>query len=77
MLRYGLKMLCGSNDELLHFRCVQPRVAHTFLILGGGKLDYNHWINKAVMQAYGLWDKFNTESECVAELMRMYKKLTE
>ena len=32
------------------FRCVQPRVAHTFLILGGGKLDYNHWINKAVMK---------------------------
>lgn len=31
--------------------------------------------DKAVMQAYGFWGKLNTESECVAELMRMYKKL--
>ena len=33
--------------------------------------------DKAVMQAYGFWGKLNTESECVAELMRMYQKLTE
>ena len=33
--------------------------------------------DKAVMQAYGFWCKLNTESECVAELMRMYKELTE
>ena len=32
--------------------------------------------DKAVMQAYGFWGKLNTESECVAELMRMYQKLT-
>ena len=31
--------------------------------------------DKAVMQAYGFWGKLNTESECVAELMRMYQKL--
>ena len=33
--------------------------------------------DKAVMQAYGFWGKINSESECVAELMKMYKKLTE
>ena len=33
--------------------------------------------DKAVMQAYGFWGKLNTESECVAELMKMYQKLTE
>lgn len=33
--------------------------------------------DKAVMQAYGFWGKLNTESECVAELMRMCKELTE
>ena len=33
--------------------------------------------NKAVMQAYGFWGKLNSESECVAELMKMYKKMTE
>ena len=33
--------------------------------------------DKAVMQAYGFWGKLNTESECVAELMRMYKELVE
>ena len=37
-----------------------------------------HQLNdKAVMQAYGFWGKLNTESECVAELMKMYQKLTE
>ena len=32
--------------------------------------------DKAVMQAYGFWGKINTESACVAELMKMYQKLT-
>ena len=32
--------------------------------------------DKAVMQAYSFWGKINTESACVAELMRIYKKLT-
>ena len=33
--------------------------------------------NKVVMQAYGFSGKLNSESECVAELMQMYKKVTE
>ena len=33
--------------------------------------------DKAVMQAYGFWGKLNTETECVAELMKMYQKLKE
>ncbi|MBQ2840771.1 MAG: class I SAM-dependent DNA methyltransferase [Oscillospiraceae bacterium] len=33
--------------------------------------------DKAVMQAYGFWGKLNSESECVAELMKLYKELTE
>ena len=32
--------------------------------------------DKAVMQAYDFWGKLNTESECVAELMKMYQELT-
>ena len=32
--------------------------------------------DRAVMEAYGFWGKLNTESECVAELMKMYQKLT-
>ena len=32
--------------------------------------------DKAVMQAYGFWGKLNTESACVAELMKMYQKMT-
>lgn len=32
--------------------------------------------DKAVMQAYGFWGKLNSESECVAELMKMYQDLT-
>jgi len=33
--------------------------------------------DKAVMQAYGFWGKLNTETECVAELMKMYQTLTQ
>ena len=33
--------------------------------------------DKAVMRAYGFWGKLNTESECVAELMKMYRVLVE
>ena len=32
--------------------------------------------DKAVMQAYGFWGKLNTETKCVAELMKMYQELT-
>ena len=32
--------------------------------------------DKAVMVAYGFWGKLNSEPACVAELMRMYQKLT-
>lgn len=32
--------------------------------------------DKTVMQAYGFWGKLNTESECVAELMKMYQEQT-
>ena len=31
--------------------------------------------DKAVMQAYGFWGKLNTESACVAELMKMYQRM--
>ena len=33
--------------------------------------------DKAVMEAYGFWGKLNSEAACVAELMKMYKALTE
>jgi hypothetical protein len=32
--------------------------------------------DKAVMEAYGFWGKYNSEASCVAELMKMYNKLT-
>ena len=30
----------------------------------------------AVMEAYGFWGKLNSEPECVAELMKMYQRLS-
>lgn len=33
--------------------------------------------DKAVMEAYGFWGRLNSEAACVAELMKMYKALTE
>ena len=35
----------------------------------------HHQNDKAVMQAYGFWGKLNTETECVAELMKMYEAM--
>ena len=32
--------------------------------------------DRAVMEAYSFGGKLNTESECVAELMKMYQQLT-
>ena len=32
--------------------------------------------DRAVMEAYGFWGRLNTESECVAELMKLYQQLT-
>ena len=35
-----------------------------------------HQVNdRAAMEAYGFWGKFNSESACVAELMKMYQQL--
>ncbi|MBQ6942732.1 MAG: class I SAM-dependent DNA methyltransferase [Ruminococcus sp.] len=37
-----------------------------------------HQLNdRAVMEAYGFWGKLNSESECVAELMGMYREMRE
>lgn len=33
--------------------------------------------DKAVMEAYGFWGRLNSEAACVAELMKLYKALTE
>lgn len=32
--------------------------------------------DRAVMEAYGFWGKVKNENECVAELMKMYQKMT-
>ena len=32
--------------------------------------------DRAVMEAYGFWGKVKNENECVAELMKMYQKIT-
>ena len=31
--------------------------------------------DRAVMEAYGFWGRLNTESECVAALMKLYQHL--
>ena len=33
--------------------------------------------DRAVMEAYGFWGKLNSESACVAELMKLYQALTQ
>ena len=55
-----IRTVCGRYDEVL----MPP------------ELRKAHQANdRAVMEAYGLWGHLNTESECVAELMKMYQQL--
>ena len=47
-----------------------------FLLFSDLKTAHDN-LNRAVMQAYGFDIKTTTETSCVAELMKMYQKLTE
>lgn len=47
------------------------------MYLYGDLLTAHRQNDRAVMEAYGFWGKLNSESECVAELMKMYVKLNE
>ncbi len=49
--------------------------AQNFLLFADLKNAHDN-LNRAVMEAYGFWGKLNTETECVAELMKMYQELT-
>ena len=47
-------------------------------VLMPAELRRAHQANdRAVMEAYGFWGVLNTESECVARLMEMYRQLTQ
>ena len=47
-------------------------------VLMPSELRKAHQANdRAVMEAYGFWGKLNSESACVAELMKMYQQLIE
>ncbi len=46
------------------------------MTLASELLEAHRANDKAVMKAYGFWGKFNSESECIAELMKMYEELT-
>ena len=42
-----------------------------------GMRHINQANDRAVMEAYVFWGKLNTESECVAQLMKLYQQLVE
>lgn len=69
-----------TAQEILDARALYPDSSLADLydeLTMPAKLRRAHQQNdKAVMQAYGFWGKLNTESECVAELMKMYQNLT-
>lgn len=70
-----------TAQEILDARTLYPDSSLADLYGEHGYLYYDlvkaHRDNdKAVMEAYGFWGKLNSESECVAELMKMYQELT-
>ena len=70
----------GTAQAILDARALYPDCSLADLydeITMPPELRKAHQANdKAVMQAYGFWGKIKTETECVAELMKMYQKLT-
>ena len=70
-----------TAQAILHVRALYPDCSLADLydeVTMPVELRRAHQANdKAVMQAYGFWGKLNTETACVAELMKMYQKLTE
>ena len=69
-----------TAQAILDARSIYPECSLAYLydeVTMPPELRRAHQANdKAVMQAYGFWGKLNTESECVAELMKMYQELT-
>lgn len=73
------KKIEGTAQAILDARALYPDCSLADLydeLTMPPELRKAHQANdKAVMQAYGFWGKLNTESACVAELMKMYQKL--
>ena len=70
-----------TAKEILNVRAKYPDtdLAHLYEndMLLYPDLKKAHQANdRAVMEAYGFWGKLNSESECVAELMKRYQSLT-
>ena len=65
------------DARALHSDCSLAEMYGDKMYLFPELLKAHQQNDKAVMQAYGFWGKLNTESACVAELMKMYQKLTE
>ena len=64
---------CADTKTGLSEHCVNAKILLFSDMLP--ELRKAHQDNdKAVMQAYGFWGKLNTESACVAELMKMYQE---
>ncbi|MBR3891418.1 MAG: class I SAM-dependent DNA methyltransferase [Bacilli bacterium] len=72
--------ICKTAQQILDARNLYPDCSLADLydeVAMPSELRKAHQANdRAVMEAYGFWGKVKTESECVAELMKMYKKLT-
>ena len=63
------------DARLLYLNCTLAELYNEIAM--PPELRKAHQLNdKAVMEAYGFWGKVKTESECVAELMKMYQKLS-
>lgn len=58
--KYPKSTLADLYDKVMPKELVQAHIAN----------------DRAVMKAYGFWGKLNNEADCVAELMKMYKKIS-
>lgn len=72
-----------TAQEILDARALYPDCSLADLydpisMLQAKELVAAHQKNdRAVMEAYGFWGKYNSETACVGELMKMYQALTE
>ncbi len=79
---YGIEDIAGfisfaDKVHLDHTSFIDGYIPSTHVTTMSSKLRKAHQANdKAVMLAYGFDYKTMTENECVAELMKMYQRLT-
>ena len=74
-IEYAAQLILETRKKHKNINLATMYKSSNFLLLGDLKVAHDNF-NRAIMKAYGFPTSM-TESECVAELMKLYQKLVE